>query len=235
MNTFISQNLISLISLSVAIIAFITTIWLNHIAIHPTFRWIKSENDDSVKLIISITNLSPRTTLITNVVLRSGKSVISDNGYDFDQAETAKNKREAKERRQNHLNRLKELESRHQNHRKSSKIQVPDLLNLTEDNDIWAENTRYQEEQMSHFLAPKKLMQIHNEHSSDNFDVPTALFGNSTVSFSYWLSPSEIPDKVSITFSRALPLMHKTKSFQPPRVPNKQDQRNDIKKQGNDL
>ena len=216
----IIQNITSLISIIIASISAGFTFWLNRIVISPTFKWYKSKNDDSYKLEITLTNLSARATVITSLVLKSGKQIVQDNGYDYDAME--EKLAEEKEKR---LAAEKESENVSQ---RSQAITVADFLNGTT-HDLT--NARLDIPTIKPLVINKYRDSA--ETSSYNLVSPTPVFGNSNYVFSYWLSRADLPNKMTITSSKFISGLRKSKSFDIPRIPNEINDNNNIENQDN--
>lgn len=119
--------LVGLLGLAVALSSFVWSWWLNRRVIDVTFKWVMSTNDDSLKLAISLSNLSPRTTMITKLFLKSGVTIINDNGYNYVAAEThSRNSLSPK-------NNIESLEIDNWNIFKEEKPVIPDIQQLHPD------------------------------------------------------------------------------------------------------
>lgn len=184
--------------LIVALASFAWSWWLNRRTIKPTFKWVRSVNDKSVKLTISIINLSPRTTVITDFILKSGTKVISDNGYDYVAAESKEQEKlraeEDKKRDEQYLFNLGRLTSQ-------AMPVVQPLIQL-------------------YPYSPRT--------DSQNFYEPTALFGNNSIHFTYWLDAENLPDQLVIKSSSFVNHLRKQISFEIPTISNQVDKRSNV-------
>lgn len=185
--------IIALAGLIVALASFAWSWWLNRRGIKVSFKWVKSTNDDSIKLAITLSNLSSRTTMINSLSLNSGTSVISDNGYDYIAAET------------------RVREAKLQAERSSSPFGLSTWNRITPPIAVIAK---------IHPDSPRS--------DSQNFSEPKALFGNSSLHYTYWLDSKDLPDKLVITSSNFIHHFHKTASFEIPAISNQVNESDNV-------
>lgn len=215
----LTHNLISIISLFIAFSSFLFTFWMNHISLSVQSFWIKSVNDSSQKLIITVTNLSPRTTTLTNLLLKKHGKIIYDNGYNFQKVDDG-----LKTKLHDHM-----VETHKQNIDKiESETPTFGQSEFSRQSMLEKERHRYLHENMKNFPVlniPKEPINPEPAKlESVNFTRPQVIFGNHSVEYSYWISSDEIPDKICLTFSRLVLPLHKTKSFKIPAVNDQPNQ-----------
>ena len=224
MKNFVIQNWIALLSLGIALSGFALTVWLNRIALVPSFKWFRSKNDNSWKLRILIINMSPRTTLLLSLVLKQKKRSVSDNGYDYDAVE---------ERLQDEQYRLEEQEHKE---RLAKANHSPYSMEETMENIRYSKISRnHLLDQSKSLLASRTFVSDERESLSNNFDDPVTIFGNSHVDYSYWLDTNDIPDRLVLTFTRLLPIFKKSKSFKIPHIPQEVEQNANVKNQDDEV
>lgn len=208
---------ISIVALLVSLSSFFYSWWLNTISVAPNFHWYKSENDDSVKLTINLNNLSPRSTMLVSFDLTQNKRLVSDNGYDYESANDAARDQKFNDLQLVHENRIREIQ-------RETRRDFPDLKDI-HNPAILAEENRYRKQQEKEVFEP-----FHNlsalsfnkptRKESHNFSSPTALNGNAGLSFSYWLDPNDLPNKLEIRTNRTFKNLRKHQSFVIPRIPD---------------
>lgn len=186
--------------------------------------------------------------LTSFTLIDKNKTVIQDNGYNFDAAEEAKKKAEEDKREEDHKQRVAKIKKSIQASLQDNQLspQTMDILGLKDLNRnpaVMKENNRFNKDilhrQMDSIsklrtLPPTKFGK-QNQRDSNNFDEPTPLFGNGNLEFSYWLDPKIIPSKLKITTTKTIFGTRRAKSFVISKMANNQNENNDVHNQDDDL